>query len=105
MTQEPTPSVAAGEGPLTVNLQIVSPSVGVNGPLSFPELSAATTVQQLKGLIRDKLSLRPADDHQRLIHRGRLLARDNDTLENVFGAEAVSVDFSFNSGSILADRA
>lgn len=73
-----------------VNLQIVSPSVGV-GNLRFPDLPAATTVQQLKEKIRDSLQSRPADDHQRLIHRGRLLARDTDTLQQVFGEEAVSV--------------
>ena len=72
-----------------VNLQIVSPSVGV-GNLRFPDLPAATTVQQLKEKIRDSLPSRPADDHQRLIHRGWLLARDTDTLQQVFGEEAVS---------------
>lgn len=91
MSSESTASSGPNEeASLTVNLQVVSPSVGVNGPLSFPGLPAATTVQELKRLIREKLPLRPADDHQRLIHRGRLLARDNDTLENVFGAETVS---------------
>lgn len=33
------------------------------------------------------LPSRPADEHQRLIHRGRLLAREADTLQDVFGLE------------------
>lgn len=73
---------------LVVNLQIVSPSRGV-GPLWFPGLPAATTVQQLKERIRETLASRPADENQRLIHRGRLLRRDTDTLQDVLGEEAV----------------
>ncbi|KAK4104787.1 hypothetical protein N658DRAFT_464648 [Parathielavia hyrcaniae] len=81
----PDPQAGA---PLLVNLQIVSPTVGV-GNLRFPDLPASTTLKQLKEKIRDCLSWRPADDHQRLIHRGRLLARDTDTLHDVFGEEAI----------------
>jgi hypothetical protein len=79
-----------GEVALTVNLQVVSPSVGV-GTLSFPATPATTTISQLKAKIRDSLPLRPVDEHQRLIHRGRMLARDNDTLIDVFGVAAVSL--------------
>ncbi|KAJ9142727.1 Ubiquitin family protein [Pleurostoma richardsiae] len=93
MAQETAPSSSSIPSedvpPLTVNLQIVSPSVGVNGPLSFPQLDSATTVRQLKQKIRDVLPMKPADDHQRLIHRGRLLARDGETLQDVFGAEVL----------------
>ncbi len=78
----------------TVNLQIVSPSVGVNRPLLFPGTLASTTIRQLKEKIRETLPLRPADEHQRLIHRGRALMRDSDTLLDVFGAEAVSPTFA-----------
>ena len=85
---EPQPNSEAAALPLTVNLQIVSPSDGV-GPLSFPALPSNTTVRQLKDKIRDALPSRPADDQQRLIHRGRLLARDGDTLRDVFGEELV----------------
>ncbi|KAJ4302102.1 hypothetical protein N0V88_002238 [Collariella sp. IMI 366227] len=84
----PSPQPAQGGGPLAVNLQIVSPSVGV-GNLRFPDLPATTTVRQLKERIRETLPSRPADDHQRLIHRGRLLARDTDTLQDVFGEETI----------------
>jgi hypothetical protein len=71
-----------------INLQVVSPSASVNRPLSFPTISASTTVRQLKDKIRNTLAARPTDDQQRLIHRGRLLARDDETLEHIFGTEA-----------------
>lgn len=75
---------------LAVNLQILSPSVGVNRPLLFPDLPAATTIKQLKDRIRQALPLRPTDENQRLIHRGRALLRDSDSLLDVFGSDAVS---------------
>jgi hypothetical protein len=71
------------------NLQVVSPSVGVSAPLSFPQLATATTVKQLKEKIREVLPSRPADENQRLIHRGRLLARDAETMSDIFGSETV----------------
>ncbi|EWG47213.1 hypothetical protein FVEG_07391 [Fusarium verticillioides 7600] len=73
----------------TVNLQVVSPSVGVNRPLLFPNLAANTTIKQLKDKIRQTLPLRPADDHQRLIHRGHALVREADTLVDILGVDAV----------------
>ncbi|KAL6879739.1 hypothetical protein HDV57DRAFT_497984 [Trichoderma longibrachiatum] len=72
-----------------VNLQVVSPSVGVSRPLLFPGLPAATTIKQLKERIRQSLPLRPSDEHQRLIYRGRALVRDADSLQDVFGAEEI----------------
>ncbi|TWU74690.1 hypothetical protein ED733_004705 [Metarhizium rileyi] len=74
-----------------VNLQVLSPSVGVNRPLLFPDLPAVTTIRQLKDRIRQALPLRPADENQRLIHRGRALLRESDTLLDVFGADALRV--------------
>ncbi|KAF4332854.1 hypothetical protein FBEOM_13347 [Fusarium beomiforme] len=71
----------------TVNLQVLSPSVGVNRPLLFPNLPANTTIKQLKDKIRQTLPLRPADDHQRLIHRGRAIVRESDTLIDIFGSD------------------
>ncbi|KAF5621174.1 hypothetical protein F52700_10923 [Fusarium sp. NRRL 52700] len=89
--QDDGPSVAsaATTDEQTVNLQVVSPSVGVNRPLLFPNLAANTTIKQLKDKIRQALPLRPADDHQRLIHRGHALVREADTLVDIFGADAV----------------
>ncbi|KAK0651744.1 hypothetical protein B0T16DRAFT_454172 [Cercophora newfieldiana] len=72
--------------PPTANINIVSPNVGV-GPLILSALPHDTTVRQLKERIRDTLPSHPTDDQQRLIHRGRLLARDNDTLRDVFTQE------------------
>lgn len=89
---EPQPTEATGMGApeeLAVNLQILSPSVGVNRPLLFPDLPAVTTIKQLKDRIRQALPLRPADENQRLIHRGRALLRESDSLLDVFGADAV----------------
>ncbi|KAH6889921.1 hypothetical protein B0T10DRAFT_404213 [Thelonectria olida] len=74
---------------LTVNLQVVSPSVGVNRPLMFPGIVAATTIKQLKEKIRQLLPSRPADENQRLIHRGRAIVRETDTLLDIFGLDAL----------------
>jgi hypothetical protein len=76
---------------LTVNLQIVSPSVRVTRPLQFDSLPSMTTVKQLKEMIREILPFRPADDKQRLIHRGRALLNESETLLDIFGAEAVRI--------------
>lgn len=86
--QPSLPQAAADASANVVNLQILSPSVGVN-TLSFPALAASTTVAQLKQKIRETLPLQPAADQQRLIHRGRLLARDTESLRDIFGEEAV----------------
>ena len=74
---------------LTANLQIVSPSVAVSRPLLFPGIAVTTTIKQLKEKIRESLPLRPADDHQRLIHRGRALMRETDSLLDIFGEPTV----------------
>ncbi|CAF3630967.1 unnamed protein product [Fusarium graminearum] len=81
-----TPSPVDGQ---TVNLQVLSPSVGVTRPLLFPSLAANTTVKQLKDKIRQTLPLRPADENQRLIHRGRAIVRESDTLLDIFGADVI----------------
>lgn len=75
----------------TFTLQILSPSVGIPQPLALQKLPIGTTVKQLKERIRDVVSTKPADQAQRLIHRGRLLARDNETMTDIFGQEAVCV--------------
>lgn len=86
---EPGATPAQGDTPSSFNLQIVSPSASVSRPLVFASIPASTTIRQLKEKIRNAVATRPADDQQRLIHRGRLLARDEETLENILGAEAV----------------
>jgi len=76
--------------PITFTLVIVSPSVGVSAPLSFPNLDAGTTVKELKAKIRESLPAKPSDERQRLIHRGRMLAKESETMLTIFGAETVS---------------
>lgn len=87
--------------PLTFTLQIISPSIGVSGPLSFPLLTATTTVKQLKAKIRDALPSKPADESQRLIHRGRMLARDTEMMLEIFGQETVATYTSSRRKPVL----
>jgi hypothetical protein len=100
MSSEPSSSSAGDASSstpaeqLTVNLQVISPSVGVNRPLLFPDLAADTTIKQLKEKIRQALPLRPADENQRLIHRGRALTLGTDTLLDILGLDAVRGDQS-----------
>jgi hypothetical protein len=74
---------------LTFDLQVVSPSVGVTRPLLFNAIPATTTIKDLKDKIRQSLPLQPSDEQQRLIHRGRALVRETDTMLSIFGEEAV----------------
>lgn len=76
-----------GENPPTVNISIISPSLAVNAPLNFTGLAASTTVGQLKEKIREALDARPANEQQRLIHQGKLLNRETETLLDVFGEQ------------------
>lgn len=79
-----------GETPPTVNISIISPSLAVNAPLNFTGLAASTTVGQLKEKIREALDARPANEQQRLIHQGKLLNRETETLLDVFGEQKVA---------------
>lgn len=74
---------------LGFTLVVVSPSVGVPGPLTFAQLPITTSVKELKARLRDVLPSKPADESQRLIHRGRMLARDTETMVEIFGRETV----------------
>jgi hypothetical protein len=82
------PKAAEEDGPLVLNLQILSPSAGVPS-MRFADLPAGTTVRQLKEKIRESVPSRPADNHQRLIYRGRPLIRDSDTLQDIIGEQTV----------------
>ncbi|KAL5354808.1 hypothetical protein ACLOAV_000898 [Pseudogymnoascus australis] len=75
--------------PQTFTLHIISPSLGSHGPFSFPNLPTATTVQQLKAKIRERVHTKPHNDHQRLIHRGRQLT-EVETMADIFGQETLS---------------
>lgn len=89
-TQGPEGSTATSPDAPTVNIQIVSPSVGVTRPLLFSALPISTTVKELKERIRQTLPLRPADENQRLIYHGRAIIRETETLEDVLGPAAVN---------------
>ncbi|KAI1370903.1 hypothetical protein F4677DRAFT_437239 [Hypoxylon crocopeplum] len=93
MASEPagqaTSEAEAGTASATFTLQIISPSVGIPQPLALQELPTDITVKQLKERIRNAVSLKPTDQAQRLIHRGRLLARDSETMTEVFGQETL----------------
>ena len=87
-----SPEVPPGEvssstprGP-TMRLHVLSPSLP---QLTFPDISASTTILELKCKIREAVSTRPGPQEQRLIHRGRVLANDADTLLDIFGQQAV----------------
>ncbi|KAK4162749.1 hypothetical protein QBC43DRAFT_320900 [Cladorrhinum sp. PSN259] len=74
--------------PLTVNLQILSPSPQVEA-MRFPDLAASTTIGELKAKIRERIASRPSDERMRLIYHARFLSRDGDTLLEVFGEDVI----------------
>jgi hypothetical protein len=76
--------------PLTVNLQILSPSPQVEA-MRFPDLPASTTIGELKAKIRERIASRPSDERMRLIYHARFLSRDGDTLLEVFGEDVVCI--------------
>jgi hypothetical protein len=73
----------------TVNLKVLSPSAEVEGGITFPDLPATTTIQELRSRIQDAVPSKPATERMRLIYRGRVVANDADTLGGVFGADNV----------------
>ncbi|KAI2471914.1 hypothetical protein F4781DRAFT_63379 [Annulohypoxylon bovei var. microspora] len=83
------PATTAAAESATFTLQIISPSVGIPQPLALQELPTNTTVKQLKERIRNAVGMRPTDEAQRLIHRGRLLGRDTETMTEIFGQETL----------------
>jgi len=76
---------------LTVNLNILSPSATVTagGPVTFPGLPLTTTIRQVKEKIRQALPLKPTDEQQRLIYKGRSLQQEDETLVHLMGEETV----------------
>lgn len=74
----------------TLNLRILSPSPEVEGGVTLRDLPQATTVRELRQRIQDAAPSRPATDRMRLIYRGRVVANDSDTLDHIFGTDAVS---------------
>ncbi|KAJ4389484.1 hypothetical protein N0V93_006953 [Gnomoniopsis smithogilvyi] len=87
MADEAASSSNAPSEDLSVNISIVSPSTSVNAPLNFPSLPPSTTVAQIKQKVRDALDSKPSNEQQRLIHQGKLLSREEQTLLEVFGEQ------------------
>lgn len=98
MADEAPSSSTGPQEDLAVDVSVVSPSVSVNAPLHFPRLLPSTTIGQVKQKIRDSLDSKPSNEHQRLIHQGKLLGREQDTLLQVFGEQKVSKHLSFGLG-------
>ncbi|KAH8174293.1 peroxisomal membrane anchor protein (Pex14p) conserved region domain-containing protein [Sarocladium implicatum] len=100
---QPDSNAAKSAGQIIVDLVIVSPSVAVPQPLRFPGTPASTTIKELKAKIRDAVALHPAEENQRLIHRGRALVRDGDTLLEILSAEAIAADRQQTMHLVLRD--
>lgn len=83
---------------LSLNLRILSPSTEVEGGVVFPDISGATTVHDLRVRIREAFSSKPSPERMRLIYRGRVVANEDATLVNVFGADNVC-EHGHNIGS------
>lgn len=86
MSDSTTSPAPAAVEPNQFTLQILSPSLNIPQPLLLT-IPITTTVRQLKERIRSLVGTKPPDDAQRLIHRGRLLARDTETMLELFGEE------------------
>lgn len=76
----------------TISVQILSPSPEIPSPLLLSSLSPETTVADLKLEIQSRVATRPEPLRQRLIHGGRMLARDLETLRDIFGESAVGIN-------------
>ncbi|KAI9690443.1 MAG: hypothetical protein M1822_009406 [Bathelium mastoideum] len=83
------PSANKGSTSELIDLKILSPSAEVRNGLVFTSLPVSTTVGQLKERIRAELPSRPANDRQRLIYRGRVMADESQTMGFIFGEDAV----------------
>lgn len=74
----------------TLSLRILSPAVELSHGLDMADVPVDTTIGSLKSRLTDLLPSNPTPDRMRLIHFGRLLANDNDTLAHVFGEAAIT---------------
>ncbi|KEQ93303.1 hypothetical protein AUEXF2481DRAFT_6837 [Aureobasidium subglaciale EXF-2481] len=74
----------------TLSLRILSPSAGLGDSLDMANVPLSTTIGMLKQLLMEKLPSNPTPDRMRLIHFGRLLANENETLGQLFGEAALT---------------
>ena len=82
-------SVEASDSSRLINVKVLSQLPEPDGLIHFENLPVTTTVGELKVKVRDHAASKPAVEDQRFIYRGRLMARENDTLMDVFGRDAV----------------
>ncbi|KAF2816125.1 uncharacterized protein BDZ99DRAFT_458028 [Mytilinidion resinicola] len=83
------PSAAAPAEQTFIDLKVLSPSTEVDGDMFFKQLPASTTVAELKLKIKDQIAAKPAVERMRLIYRGRVMAKESDTMTDVFGRDEI----------------
>ncbi|KAG9744885.1 hypothetical protein KCU59_g5775, partial [Aureobasidium melanogenum] len=74
----------------TLSLRILSPAVELGQGLDMADVPIDTTIGALKSKLTDMLPSNPTPDRMRLIHYGRLLANDDETLGHLFGEAAIT---------------
>ncbi|KAG9514876.1 hypothetical protein KCU93_g9661, partial [Aureobasidium melanogenum] len=74
----------------TLSLRILSPAVELGQGLDMADVPIDTTIGALKSKLTDMLPSNPTPDRMRLIHYGRLLANDDETLGHLFGEAAMT---------------
>lgn len=103
------PSPAAPAEQAFIDLKVLSPSTEVDADMFFVKLPASTTVAELKLKIKDQIATKPAVERMRLIYRGRVMAKESDTMTDVFGRDEVNtvllyVVWSFTANSLPDPR-
>ncbi|TIA68552.1 hypothetical protein D6C76_08137 [Aureobasidium pullulans] len=74
----------------TLSLRILSPAVELGDGMDMADVPIDTTIGALKLKLMELLPSHPTPDRMRLIHFGRLLANENDTLAHLFGEAALT---------------
>jgi hypothetical protein len=74
-----------------VDVRILTQLPEPSSVLPFNNLSQSTTVGQLKVLIQTTLPAAPSSEAQRLIYRGRVLIREEDTLLDILGRDTIEL--------------
>jgi hypothetical protein len=75
----------------TVNVRVLTQLPEPNSVLPFNNISPSTTVNDLKFLVQTTLPGTPSLEAQRLIYRGRVLTREDDTLLDILGRETIQL--------------
>lgn len=74
-------------------LHVLSPSADIPNKMTFPDVPFSATVGELKNKICNAVESKPSPDRQRLIYRGKPLARDAALLKDVFTEDVVRYEF------------